>query len=98
MEWNLGSARDAVTELKNADHRQLRLFMVGKKVSDVPLRDLTGQWQVSSAQSAKPFSAVGYFFGRDLQQELNVPIGLIQCCWGGTGSEPWTPMELLQTD
>ena len=98
MEWNLGNARDAATELKNADHRQLRLFMVDKRVSDVPLRDLTGQWQVSSAQSAKPFSAVGYFFGRDLQQELNVPIGLIQCCWGGTGSEPWTPMELIQAD
>ncbi len=53
----------------------------------------TGKWQECNPETVARFSAVGYFFGRDLQKALNVPVGLIQCAWGGTAAERWTRKE-----
>lgn len=55
-------------------------------------------WSVCTPESAKLFSAVGYLFGRELQEELDVPVGLIQATWGGTPAEAWTPMSAMQAD
>ena len=91
MEWNLGNSTNGKEEVAAADHPLIRLFNVpGHTTSPVAQDECPGDWQVCKPNSAKGFSAVGYFFGRRLQQELNVPIGLVGSNWGGTRIEPWT--------
>ena len=63
-----------------------------------PLTTLAGGWMDSSPQHNPDFSATAYFFGRELRKELNVPVGLIKCAWGGTRIEPWIPAEAFQQD
>jgi sialate O-acetylesterase len=73
---------------KSADP-QIRLFRV-QKVTSFPDLTSTG-WAACDPDSLKAFSAVGYYFGREIHQQVKVPIGLIQSAWGGTRIEPWTP-------
>jgi len=90
MEWPLAASLNAKEEIAAAKHPQIRLFNVmGHNTSPVAQDTLTGQWKVCSPESVNRFSAVGYFFGRRLQKELNTPIGLIGSNWGGTRIEPW---------
>ncbi|MHC4390252.1 MAG: sialate O-acetylesterase [Planctomycetota bacterium] len=90
MEWNLARTLNAKEEVAAAKHPQIRLFNVpGHNVAPQPREHCGGQWQVCRPNSAKGFSAVGYFFGRRLHRELNVPVGLIGSNWGGTRIEPW---------
>ena len=74
----------------------IRLFNIQKKISDEALDECTGKWEVSSPESVKQFSAVAYFFGRKLNKELNIPVGLIESAWGGTPSESWTSAKSLE--
>src|SRR5204862_4474553 len=67
----------------------MRLFTMGRAVADQPLDKMSGKWVVCSPENAGDFSAVAYFFGRTLQEKLNVPIGLIDSSWGGTRAEAW---------
>ena len=91
MEWSLNRSLNAKQEVAQADHPLIRLFNVpGHITSPVAQEKCPGQWQQCSPASAKGFSAVGYFFGRRLQQELKVPVGLVGSNWGGTRIEPWT--------
>lgn len=91
MEWSLGNSLNPQEEVAAADHPLIRLFNVpGHTTSPVAKDECPGNWQVCQPESAKGFSAVGYFFGRRLLQELNVPIGLVGSNWGGTRIEPWT--------
>jgi sialate O-acetylesterase len=91
MEWRLAQALNPQEEIAAADHPMIRLYDVpGHTVSPTPNDTNPGNWAVCSPQSAANFSAVGYFFGRRLQKELNVPIGLVGSNWGGTRIEPWT--------
>ena len=85
---------NAAEEVRNADHPQLRLFnaMPARQLApDGPLMDESGAatWNVCTPASVADFSACGYFFGRRLQQDLNVPVGLIAAAWGGTNIEAW---------
>ena len=92
MEWTVGGTLNAKEEIASADHPQIRLFNVPGHVSGpVPLEDARGNWQICSPKTISGFSAVGYFFGRSLQKELDVPVGLVGTNWGGTRIEPWTP-------
>lgn len=84
-------------EIAAAVHPQIRLFTVEKATSAMPLDDCRGEWQVCTPATASPFSATAYFFGRTLQKELNIPIGLIHSSWGGTPAEAWTNAEYLKT-
>ena len=95
MAWTLGSARDADIELASSGNSSLRLFKVDHKTLLKPRMQVNGKWRPSDASSSKNFSAVGYYFGRDLQRVLNVPVGLIDSSWGGTPAEAWTRMEKL---
>lgn len=97
MEWGMWGVNNSQQEIAAADHPQLRLFTVPKKIATGPQEVPGGQWQVCSPQTIASFSAVGYFFGRDLQQALDVPIGLIHTSWGGTVAEAWTSAEALET-
>jgi sialate O-acetylesterase len=75
--------------IAGAGNPDIRLFMVTRKVSTDPLDDCTGKWMVCDPSTVQQFSAVGYFFGRKLNKELKIPIGLIESAWGGTPVEAW---------
>ena len=97
MEWGMGGVNNSQQEIAAADHPQVRLFTVPKRVATRPQEVANGQWQVCSPQTVAGFSAVGFFFGRDLNKALDVPIGLIHTSWGGTLAEAWTSAEALST-
>ncbi len=91
MQWTVSSSNDAEQEIAAADYPNIRLFSVERKIQLVPTDDLAkGEWQACSPTTLPDFSAVAYFFGRDLQDNLQVPIGLIHTSWGGTNIETWT--------
>ncbi|MEZ5964958.1 MAG: sialate O-acetylesterase [Planctomycetota bacterium] len=101
MEWTLGPGvgsgiQDWQNEVAQADHPQIRVFDVPNVTSAEPRESCDGAWRVCSPATAGSFSAVGYLFGRDLQRELGVPVGLIVSCWGGTPCEAWTPEASLE--
>lgn len=86
-------------EIKNALQPQMRLLLVRHAASPFPLHDFDETaWTVCSPESARNFSAVAYFFGRDIQNRLHVPIGLIDSTWGGTPVEAWMSMNVLSSD
>ncbi len=95
MEWPLSSAANAKTEIPLANYPNIRQLLVKKDVSLTPKDDISGSWSVCSPETAHAFTAVGYFFAKQLQKELNVPIGLINTSWGGTHSETWTSREAM---
>lgn len=95
MEWPLGSAANAKTEIPVANHPNIRQLLVKKDMSLTPKDNIEGSWSVCTPTTAPQFTAVGYFFAKQLQKELNVPIGLINTSWGGTHSETWTSREAM---
>ena len=80
-------------EAQTAKHPKIRLFQMPKVYSVTPAEDTEGKWVECSPETVLGFSAVGYFYGKELYKNLHVPIGLIQSAWGGTPVEPWTPAE-----
>lgn len=85
-----GKVVNAEEEVSTASYPAIRLFTVEKNIEGQPVDDVKGgKWETCSPQSVAAFSAVGYFFGRTLHQELKVPIGLISSNWGGTNIESW---------
>jgi sialate O-acetylesterase len=80
-------------EISNANHPGIRAFNVVKDVSMTPKNELDGTWDVCSPQTVSNFSAVAYFFARKLNQELNIPVGIINSSWGGTDIETWTSAD-----
>jgi sialate O-acetylesterase len=95
MEWQLQNAMNGAAEIAKANHPEIRFFTVTKKTSPTPLDDVEGRWVVCSPETAGSFSAVAYFFGREIHQELKVPVGLIHSSWGGTPAEAWTSRPAL---
>jgi sialate O-acetylesterase len=91
-------AANAEQETAAAEHSAIRLFNMPEKVQlDQPQEDAQpGAWTACSPKTVSGFSAVGYFFGRELNQELGVPVGLIGTSWGATRIEPWTPASGFQ--
>lgn len=96
--WRTGILNEE-EEMKDADYPEIRLFHVTQKLSpEQELDDCEGCWMVCNPENLKDFSAVGFFFGRDLYKKLQVPIGLIQSTWGGTHAESWTKMSVMTSD
>lgn len=89
MEWVVASSNNARAEIAAANHPNIRSFNVVKEISMEPLNDLKGNWDVCTPATVGNFSAVGYYFARHLNQELNIPIGIINSSWGGTDIETW---------
>ncbi|MFH0757211.1 MAG: sialate O-acetylesterase [Bacteroidota bacterium] len=99
MEWTLSNSNNAEEEILAANYPQIRLFEVPNNIQMVPVEDVpSGQWKVCTGETARNFSAVGYFFGRDIHGEVGVPVGLISTNWGGTNVETWTSREMALTD
>jgi sialate O-acetylesterase len=91
MEWGLAGAEGGDKDANEAVILRLRLFQVPKVASPMPQDNVAAGWKDCTPANARGFSAVGYYFGRELHRELAVPIGLINTSWGGTRIEPWTP-------
>lgn len=97
MQWAVRQSANAKAEMAAANNPQIRLFVIPNRVSAVPLDDVRAKWVVCTPDTVAGSSAVLYFFGRDLQKTLNVPVGLITVAWGGTRIEPWIPAESFST-
>ncbi|MEO8350867.1 MAG: sialate O-acetylesterase [Chthoniobacteraceae bacterium] len=95
MEFAVSGANDAATEIAAAKYPEIRLFTVPRLAAEEATREVRGEWKICSPETVGSFSAVAYFFGRDLFEKLKVPIGLIHSSWGGTGAELWTPEEVI---
>lgn len=93
------SVYNADEEIAKANYPNIRLFTVEKNVQGQPAADVKGGvWQSCNPESLPPFSAVGYFFGRELYQKTKVPIGLINSTWGGTDIETWISRTGFEND
>lgn len=96
--WRTGII-DEDKEMKDADYPEIRLFHVVQKLSpEQELEECDGQWMVCNSENLKDFSAVAFFFGRNLYKNLKTPVGLIQSSWGGTHAESWTKMSVMKND
>jgi sialate O-acetylesterase len=92
-----GGVMNSEQEIAAANYPNIRLFTVEQKTTEQPQSDCKGQWQQCSPQTVTEFSATAYFFGRQLHNELNVPIGLINTSWGATPIEAWMSREVLKS-
>ncbi len=99
MEFMMKQAATADQDLPNAGNDKIRLLMVKKKAVDSPQDDAdTEGWTASTPETAKDFSAVAWYFAREIGQRENVPVGVIDSTWGGTPAEAWTRMAALGED
>ncbi|MCG8309350.1 MAG: sialate O-acetylesterase [Cytophagales bacterium] len=97
MEWPLHATDNAEEEITSAKYPRIRLFTVKRKISTKPLDDCDSDgWVACSPETVSSFSAVGYFFGRKLVEDLDIPIGLINSSWGGTNVETWTSAPSIE--
>lgn len=98
MEWPVKQADQFREEQRNADFPQIRHFFVEHDVQLQPQIDLKrGEWKVCSPQTIGDFTAVGFFFARELAQKLKVPVGLVHASWGGSQLEGWLSKEAMTT-
>ncbi len=97
----------AEKEIASAQYPQIRLFSVPRTFSARPVPDILPphpdearytnlEWEKCAPERIRDFTAVGYFFGKEIHEHLSVPVGLIKCCWGNTKVEPWTSLEALE--
>jgi sialate O-acetylesterase len=98
MAWTVTRANDPDLEIRTAKYPEIRLISVPRVGTQEPQDDFQGEWQLCSPETVGEFSAVGYFFGRQLYQTLDVPIGLINNAWGGSACEAWIRRDLLEAD
>jgi sialate O-acetylesterase len=96
MEWQLKNSFEAQKDIAAAANPKIRLFTVTKATALGPQDKVRGDWKECTPETAPSFSAVGYYFGRDLQKALDVPVGLIHTSWGGTPAQAWTSKEALE--
>ncbi len=100
MEFGIKNTKNAQEEIANATNPNIRLFLLKKSLDTAPTTGSTAKWAACTPENIVQggwfgFTAVGYFFGRDLQKALSIPIGLIETSWGGTLAEAWTSREAL---
>ena len=98
MEFAMKTSSDADKEIPAADIPKIHLFTVDKVASLKPVDDVHGSWKVCSPSTVPDFSAVAYHFGKEIEQSLKVPVGLIEAAWGGSAAEAWTPRANLDQD
>jgi sialate O-acetylesterase len=96
MEMNYGwGIKEYTNDIEKATNKSIRLFHIPRLTAMFPQDDAKGSWIVCNPEDLKRFSLAGYFFGRKLQANLNMPIGLIESDWGGTPAEVWTSREAI---
>ncbi|MGB0413392.1 MAG: sialate O-acetylesterase [Coraliomargarita sp.] len=98
MQWSVAQINDSDLEIATANYPQIRFISVPQVGTQELQDDFQGEWSVCSPETVVSFSAVGYFFGRQLHQTLDVPIGLIDNAWGGSAAEAWVARDVLESD
>ncbi|MGI9470489.1 MAG: sialate O-acetylesterase [Rubripirellula sp.] len=98
MAWTVSGSNDPDLETLTAKYPNLRLISVPQVASQEPKNEFEGKWEACTPETVKSFSAVGYFFGRQLHQTLDVPVGLIDNAWGGSAAEAWVRRDVLEQD
>jgi len=97
MQFGIASVLNAEEEIKKADYPNIRLYTVPQRISGTARQDLDSSWVVCNPENISnrwgSFSAVAYFFGREIYEKLNVPVGLINTSWGGSHIEAWIPED-----
>ncbi|MBX2851709.1 MAG: hypothetical protein KTR15_08195 [Phycisphaeraceae bacterium] len=97
MSWTVANSNNAKEEIANSANDQIRMWTAERTVKTEPAFDVKGSWAVASPKTTGNFSAVAYFYARKLQEELDVPIGILHSSWGGTPIEAWTSRGKLDT-
>ncbi len=100
MVWSLRKTTNAKQAMSLANYPQIRIMDVARVPSPHPVKDvkIAKSWTAVTPDSIKNFSAVGYYFGRAIHQEVGVPVGLILSAWGGTRVEPWMTPEVFNSN
>jgi sialate O-acetylesterase len=98
MELSVEKSANAEVEIAKANYPNIRTFNVKHAVSDTLQDDCSGSWVECNPHSIGKISAAAYYFGRELYDELKVPIGLVQATWGGTAAECWVSKAVLDSD
>ncbi|MBP6603525.1 MAG: 9-O-acetylesterase, partial [Verrucomicrobiales bacterium] len=95
MQFAVDQAYDADLEVATANYPNIRLITVPQTGTQEVQDDFKGQWDMCTPETVGQFSAVGYYFGRQLHETLGVPIGLIDNSWGGSAAEAWVARDVL---
>src|SRR6188768_2701122 len=98
MEWSMAASGDGKKIMDQVNDPQIRLFDVPNSAASTLQVRGEGDWRLCDKDAVRNFSAIGYFFGKKLQENLNVPIGLVNISWGGTPAEVWLPKEVVEAD
>ncbi len=98
MEFPMARVKNFEQEIPDAKFPEIRLFTVKRVVAGEPAEDVQGSWSACTPESVKNFSAVAYFFGREIHESRHVPVGLIHSSWGGTPAQSWTEKSFLEDD
>jgi sialate O-acetylesterase len=88
---------NSVNEITNSENKNIRMFTVKKTISYTSKQDCIGEWKVANSKNTGDFSATAYFFAKNLNNELKIPIGIINASWGGTPIESWIAEEYIKT-
>ena len=95
--WRNGT-HNYQTEIPKAFYPNIRMIDVPNRVSDSIQNDFTGSWKICDTNTVKEFSAVAYFFAKEIFEKTGYPVGIINSTWGGTPAESWTKKEVLESD
>lgn len=98
MQVSLREAENAAQEIAAADFPEVRFYMVTRDIASAPREDTAGKWLVCTPENAGSFSAVAYFFARELHTAYHLPTGVINSAVGSSSCEAWVPTEVLQAD
>ncbi|MEM1108052.1 MAG: sialate O-acetylesterase [Planctomycetota bacterium] len=98
MEWSVQKSQDAEAEIAAADNALIRHFKVPRTDADTPQFSSGGRWQSTRPDTVGSFTAVGYYFARQVHHSQGVPIGLVNTAWGGASAEAFTAMDTLLAD
>ncbi len=99
MEWSINAkVFKGDEEAAAANNANIRFFDIPHMGADNPQEDVKASWTVCNPQTVRTTSAVGYFFAKEIQKNLNVPVGIINSSWGGTPAEVWIPKEAVEND
>lgn len=98
MQWSVSQSAGAQEAIAASANEKIRLFTVPRRGAPAPESDVKGNWSLCAPEAVKDFTAVGYYFGRDLQKALGVPVGLINSNIGGTTAERWMRKEAIDSN
>lgn len=94
MEWTVKQSDDASNEMAKANHPDIRHIKIPKNINTLPNADIgKTAWEICSPETVGDFTAIGYFYAKELHEKLHIPIGLINASWGGTNIETWIGRE-----